>query len=268
MVVLCTKGARNPLYLNTMISVVILTHNNQEMIADVLDSLKWCDERIIVDDHSTDKTLEYVKPYDVTIFQHDLHDDFAAQRNFGLSKAKGEWVLFVDSDELVQSILRDEIIKATKNNSTIVGYYISRKDFLFGRELKHGETAHVRLLRLAKKDAGSWKRNVHEVWDIHGSVASLTTPLLHYPHPRVSQFLAEINWYTTINAKVFFDEGVRTNVWQIILYPKAKFIQNYFFRLGFLDGAAGFVIAMMMSFHSFLTRSKLWELQHKKKTTL
>ena len=247
-----------------MISAVILTHNNQEMIGDVLETLKWCDERIIVDDNSTDKTLEVVKPYSATVLQHALADDFAKQRNVGLAKAKGEWVLFVDSDELVSSKLRDEILEVIKRDSMTVGYYISRKDFLFGRELKYGETANVKLLRLARRTAGIWERAVHETWNIQGPVASLTTPLLHYPHSSVSEFLAQINRYTTINARVFYNEGRRVSVWKIIAYPKMKFIQNYIFRLGFLDGVAGFVVAMMMSFHSFLTRGKLWELQQKK----
>lgn len=246
-----------------MISAVILTHNNQEMIGDVLETLKWCDERIIVDDNSTDKTLEVVKPYNVTVIQHALADDFAAQRNIGLGNAGGDWVLFVDSDELIPSKLRDEILEVTKNGSMTVGYYISRKDILFGRELRYGETAHVTLLRLAKRTAGIWEREVHETWNIKGPVASLTTPLLHYPHSSVSEFLTQINRYTTINARVFYNEGKRISAWQILAYPKTKFIQNYIFRLGFLDGVAGFVVAMMMSFHSFLTRGKLWELQQK-----
>lgn len=247
-----------------MISAVILTHNNQEMIGDVLETLKWCDERIIVDDNSTDKTLKIVKQYNVTIIQHALTDDFAAQRNIGLGKAGGDWVLFVDSDELVTSKLRDEILKQVQDDK-YVGFYISRKDFLFGRELKYGETANVKLLRLAKKNTGEWERAVHEAWNVKAEgVASLRTPLLHYPHSTISEFLTQINRYTTINARVFYNEGKRISAWQIITYPKAKFIQNYIIRLGFLDGTAGFVVAMMMSFHSFLTRSKLWELQQKK----
>lgn len=247
-----------------MISAVILTHNDQETIGDVLETLKWCDERIIVDDNSTDKTLEVVKPYNVTIIKHALIDDFAAQRNIGLVKAKGEWVLFVDSDELVPVALQKEILKRLASPAgRVQGYYISRKDFLFGRELRYGETANVRLLRLAKKGSGKWERQVHETWNIQGPVASLTTPLLHYPHPTVSEFLSQVNRYTTINARVFYNAGIRASAWQIILYPKAKFVQNYILRRGFLDGIAGLVVAFMMSFHSFLTRGKLWELQQK-----
>jgi glycosyltransferase involved in cell wall biosynthesis len=247
-----------------MISAVILTHNDQEMIGDVLETLKWCDERIIIDDNSTDKTLDAVKPYQVTVVRHALADNFAAQRNVGLAKAKGDWVLFVDSDELVPSILRDEILDVIGKNSITAGYYLSRNDIVFGRKLKYGETAHVKLLRLAKKTAGKWERAVHETWNIQGPVASLMTPLLHYPHASVSEFLRQINRYTTINARIFYDTGMRVSAWQILVYPKAKFIQNYILRLGFLDGVAGFVVAMMMSFHSFLTRGKIWELQQKK----
>ncbi|KKR00104.1 MAG: Glycosyl transferase family 2 [Microgenomates group bacterium GW2011_GWC1_39_12] len=245
-----------------MISAVVLTHNNEDVICKTLESVSWCDERIIVDDNSTDRTLEVVKPYDVIIIQHALNDDFSTQRNIGLAKAKGEWVLFVDSDEIVPIALQKEILSLPKDDKYI-GYYVNRKDILFGRELRYGETANVKLLRLAKKGTGVWVRPVHETWNVRGPVASFTTPLLHYPHKSVSAFLSQINRYTTINAKVFFDQGIRTSALQIIMYPIAKFIQNYIFRLGFLDGVAGLVIAIMMSFHSFLTRGKIWELQQK-----
>jgi len=247
-----------------MISAVVLTHNDEDLIGDVLETLKWCDERIIVDDNSTDKTREIAKITGAIVYQHALGDNFAEQRNFGLNHATRDWVLFVDSDELVPVALQKEILKQVQDDK-YVGYYISRKDFLFGRELRYGETAHVKLLRLAKKGAGKWIRAVHETWNVKAEgVASLTTPLLHYPHSTVSKFLGQINRYTTINARVFYNEGKRVSVWQIIAYPIAKFIQNYIIRLGFLDGVAGFVVAMMMSFHSFLTRGKLWELQQKK----
>ncbi len=247
-----------------MISAVILIHNNEDSIQKTLESVSWCDERIVVDDNSTDKTREIAKNVGAIVYQHALNDNFAEQRNFGLEKAKEKWILFVDSDEIVNSNLRDEMLKLIQHDKGIQGYYIKRKDILFGRELRYGETAHVKLLRLAKKNAGKWARAVHETWNVNGPVASLTTPLLHYPHSTISEFLTQINRYTSLNAREFYYEGKRVSAWQIIVYPKAKFIQNYIVRLGFLDGAAGFVVAMMMSFHSFLTRGKLWELQQKK----
>ncbi len=102
---------------------------------------------------------------------------------------------------------------------------------------------------------------MHEVWNIAGEVGVLETPLLHTPHPTVKEFISSTNRYTTLNAKYFHEHGVKTNIFEIIFFPLGKFIQNYIFRLGFLDGTQGAILAILMSFHSFLTRSKLWLLQ-------
>jgi len=177
-------------------------------------------------------------------------------------------VLFVDSDEVVSPELEREIREAVKDDQ-IAGYYLKRRDFVFGRELTHGETANVKLLRLAKKNAGVWRRPVHEVWLVQGNTGTLTAPILHYPHPNVAQFLSKINTYSSLNAQYLYASGIKPSLWQIIAYPKAKFLVNYVWRLGFLDGTPGVIVALMMSFHSFLTRAKLyflWTNQHKKKT--
>jgi glycosyltransferase involved in cell wall biosynthesis len=158
-----------------MISVIILTKNEEGNIEACLKTLKWCDEIILIDDHSIDKILELAKKLGAKIFERDLNDDFASQRNFGLSQAKNKWVLFVDADERVTPQLRAEITSAISNSreagsssagqpSAISGYYLKRTDFLFGRELKHGETARIKLLRLAQKSAGHWQRIVDETW--------------------------------------------------------------------------------------------------------
>lgn len=248
-----------------MISAIVLTHNSENTIKKTLDSLRWCDELIVIDDYSTDSTREITKKQGAVIYERDLQNDFAAQRNFGLEKANGDWVLFVDSDEIVSDALRKEIQEKISSPSRVVGYYLKRTDFMWNRSLLHGETNKVKLLRLGKKGKGEWQRKVHEYWDLNGPVDNLWTPLFHYPHPTVGEFLTDINRYTSINAQVFLANNVRMKPWQITIYPIAKFIQNYIFRLGFLDGTAGFVHAMMMSFHSFLTRGKMWEIQHRQK---
>jgi len=244
-----------------MISAVILTHNSQQSLKATLESVSWCDERIVVDDYSFDKTVALSKNLGAVVYERHVNDDFAAQRNFGLEKAKREWVLFVDSDEIVSDELAKEIQKAV--NSGNDGYYLKRRDFMWGRELKHGETANIRLLRLAKKTAGKWIRPVHETWNVAGNIGTLHHPLLHSPHPDVAQFIEEINRYSTLNAKYFYKLGVRANMAHIVLYPLAKFFVNYVWRLGFLDGTTGAVVAILMSFHSFLTRGKLYMLARK-----
>lgn len=242
-----------------MISAVILTKNEEGNIADCLESLKWCDEIIVIDDNSEDETSELAKKMGASVYLHSLNNDFSQQRNFGLSKAKNDWVLFVDADERVTEALASEIknqILKIKNNYN--GFYIKRKDFIWGRELKHGETGNIKLLRLAKKGAGKWEGKVHEEWKVQGKIGQLNNPLLHYSHQSMTDFLKEINFYTDIRARELYEKGVKVNFFSIIVYPKAKFFVNYFFKLGFLDGIPGFIFALVMSFHSFLARGKLW----------
>lgn len=244
-----------------MISAIVLSHDSEDSIGKTLASLVWCDERIIIDDSSTDKTREISAKHHAILYTHPLNDDFAAQRNFGLTKAKGDWILFIDSDEIVSAGLAREIQKSVEIDCA--GFYIKRQDWLFGKKIRYGETSRVRLLRLAKKNAGSWTRSVHEVWDVKGVIGTLVAPLDHFPHPDVAQFISEINRYSTLNARFMYRENIHVPPWQIVAYPAAKFFVDYIWYCGFMDGTPGAVIALMMSMHSFLTRAKLWLLWHK-----
>jgi len=240
-----------------MISAIVLTRNEEKNVGGCLKGLKWCDEIVVIDDYSEDGTGEIAKKLGAKVFKRHLNNDFAAQRNFGLEKAEGNWVLFVDADERVSPELAEEIKKTIKKTD-FDGFYLKRQDWFGGRWLKHGETANVRLLRLARKGSGKWKRKVHEVWEIKGKISELENPFLHYPHPTISDFLKQINFHSTLHAEALRDEKVRPSLFQLIANPLGKFIQNYIFKLGFLDGMPGFIVAMMMSFHSFLSRAKLY----------
>lgn len=243
-----------------MISAIILSHNSEGEIAKTLASLTWCDELLVIDDASTDRTAEIAKKHNAQFYEHPLKDDFAAQRNFGLTKAKGDWILFVDADEVVSPALAREIQKSLEIDCA--GFYLKRQDYLFGRKILHGETNKVRLLRLAKKGAGKWTRAVHEVWDVKGVIGTLTQELDHFPHPNVAQFISEINMYSTLNARYLYEQKVQVPTWHILAYPAAKFFVDYVWYRGFLDGTPGAIIALMMSMHSFLSRAKLWLLWH------
>ncbi len=254
--------------MNQTISAIILTKNEEKNIQKCLQSLAWSDEIIVVDDFSEDKTVEKVHSSQFTvqnptlklkIFQRHLEGDFAGQRNFGLEKATGDWVLFIDADEIVPTPLASEIKSAIHNlQPEIAGYYIKRQDYFLGKWLKYGETGNIKLLRLARKNAGKWAGKVHETWEISGKTGELKSPLFHRPHQAITSFLTKINLYTDILADEWHSQGKKVNFLSIIFYPKAKFIQNYIIRLGFLDGIPGLVMAIMMSFHSFLARGKLW----------
>lgn len=249
-----------------MTTAVVLTKNEEKNIEACLKSLKWCDEIVVIDDYSSDKTISIAKKSGAVVFQRNLNNDFAAQRNFGLQKAKREWVLFIDADERVSKQLTAEINRHLGGGlgRTPRGFYVKRHDFVWGKTLKHGETGYALFLRLARRGSGKWKRKVHEYWDIKSEDCDvLKNPLLHYPHPTLREFIADIERYSTIHAEENYKEEKHSNLLKIILYPKLKFFQNYFLKLGFLDGPQGFMVAMLMSFHSYLAWSKLWTIQKK-----
>ncbi|MCH7952196.1 glycosyltransferase family 2 protein [Patescibacteria group bacterium] len=241
------------------LTAVVLTRNEQKNIEECLKTVRFCDEVIVVDDHSSDNTVKIARSLGARVYSRGLHGDFAMQRNFALEKANAEWVLFVDADERVSKKLQAEMIEVLRKSNDITGYRMKRQDIFLGKKLLFGETAHVELLRLGKKDAGAWKRPVHEVWEVEGKIGKLHGKLVHYPHPTIAGFLSEINDYTQIESIYRKAFGMKSNVLQLLLYPLAKFVKNFILLQGFLDGFPGLVMAFMMSVHSLCVRVKMME---------
>jgi glycosyltransferase involved in cell wall biosynthesis len=256
------------------ITVVILTKNEEKNIGRCLKSLNFCDEIIIMDDYSTDKTVQQVhkvckviKFMKYSIYHRKLNNDFANQRNFGLKKSANELVLFIDADEEVSKELKDSILKnAEYLNFHFQAYSIKRRDFFWNHELKYGEVKKVRkqgIIRLVHKNSGNWMGSVHEIFHTANKITRIKGYLNHYPHSTLKAFIEEVNFYSTIRAEELFNHEIKTNAFQIIFFPIFKFVYNYFINFGFLDGSAGFTYAFMMSFHSFLVRAKLYQLINK-----
>lgn len=224
-----------------------------------IESVGFCDEVLIIKDNSKEETTKAK----VTILKRLLAGDFSAQRNYAMEEAKGDWILFVDADEVVSRELAKEIEHGRWNmEDGTTAFYIKRRDFFWGKELRHGETRKARssgIIRLVKKNSGKWNGRVHEVFYTTASVGRLNGFLDHYPHQTLREFIADVNYYSTLRAKELFNHNVGVNIFQIIFYPLGKFILSYFLYLGFLDGPAGFVYSFMMSFHSFLVRAKLYQ---------
>lgn len=237
-----------------MITGIVLAEIGSNPIADTIKSLDFCDSILIVWDAKSKPKLKF--PKRIKQICRPLGDDFASQRNFALSQVKSGWVFFIDSDEVVSKELAEEIQIITKS-SHHDGYLIRRVDSIWGTVLKHGDTGNTKLLRLAKVGAGGWSGKVHEVWGV-SNPGVLNNYIIHFPHPTVVDFLEHINRYSSIRAKELWDNGQRSNVFQITMYPIFKFLQLYIFKLGILDGTPGFIHAGLMSFHSFMVRGKLY----------
>ncbi len=241
------------------LTAIVLTKNNQNSITRCLRSLSFCDEIIVIDDQSSDNTVLQATKYTSKVFIHPLNNDWASQRNFALTKATSDWLLFLDSDEAISQALKKEILAAL-NADRYQGFYLYRHDLFLGQSLKYGETANVSLLRLARRGAGVWQRPVHETWHIKGLIGQLNCPLLHLRDLSLNELFLRFNRYTTIDASL---QKTPFNLSELIK-PFAKFFYNYFFLLGFMDGLAGLHFSLLMSYYSLITRVKHWELSNTK----
>lgn len=251
------------------VSLLLLTKNESE---NLKKNFKWLDdcrrinEIVIVDDNSTDDTIEIAKKFaskkrSVQVFNRGLAGDFAAQRNFAISKTTNNLVLWLDADEYPsKKLIRyiNHIDKHQYNN-----YSFKRQDIFLRHTLKHGETAYLKFTRLFNKNFGNFKGQVHEKWISTKPTKEINLSIHHSPHKNLKSFIEKIDFYSTIRSKELYNQKKSTNVFEIIFFPVGKFIQNYFLRLGFLDGTPGIIMALCLSFHVFLNKSKLWHLSQR-----
>lgn len=250
----------------TNISLVMILRDESKNLEKNLVWLYSCKnikELIVVDDNSKDNTIEIIKKMvsknkQLKIFKKELNGNFANQKNFAVSKTKHNLVLFLDADEqpskkLIQFLDNIEINRY-KN------YSFKRQDLFLKNKLKHGETSQLDFIRLFDKRHGEFIGKVHEVWKSDKPTKKTKLIIYHYPHKTLKSIIQKINFYSDIRSKEMFDLKVKTNLFQIIFFPIGKFIQNYVFRLGFMDGTPGIIMALSMSLHVFLSKAKLWHL--------
>ena len=247
------------------ISLLLITKNESENLKANFNWLSICpiiNELIVIDDNSTDNTKEVLKSLEaktlkVKIFSRGLGNDFSSQRNFGLKKCENNWILWLDADEKPENKMIEFLNSFDFSGSN---YSFKRNDIFLGHQLKHGETSNLSFVRLFNKNHGSFKNRVHEVWQSSFPTINTNHHIFHCSHKTFYSLISKINFYTTIRSQELFDTKRTINILEIIFYPPGKFIQNYFLRLGFLDGTAGIIMALSMSFHSFLVKAKLWHL--------
>lgn len=247
-------------------SLLLLTHNeskNLEKNFNWLSSCKSIKEIIIVDDNSSDNTIELCqklasKNRNIQIFNRELNNDFASQRNFGVSKASYNWIFWLDADEKPSKKLIHFLNHF--DNHQYKNYSFKRQDIFLKHKLKYGETAYLNFTRLFNKKYGHFSGQVHENWETNKTIKNTKYLIFHYSHSTIKSFIQKINLYSDIRANELFKQGKTTNLLEIIFYPIGKFVQNYFLRLGFLDQTPGIIMALCMSFHVFLNKAKLWHL--------
>ena len=247
-----------------MFSVAVIAKNEQNRIKVCLESVKWADEIIVMDNGSNDQTVLIAKKYTDKVFKVDL-EDFASIRNQAMEKAKGDWVLFVDSDERVLEPLKNEI-EIMVSFSQFSAYAISRKNIIFGREVKYGPFWPDWVIRLLKrKDFDSWIGKVHEYPKFRGELGYSKNSLLHLTHRNVDQVVLKSLEWSKIDAKLRIDcNHPKMSGWRFIRIFITELFNQGILRKGFFNGTIGVIDSLMQTFSMIISYVRLWQLQQPK----
>lgn len=246
------------------ISVVISTHNRSKSLQRCLHSVSsFADEIIVVDSGSTDDTVSVAKSVTQNVYSRPNNVMLNVNKNYGFSKATKEWILNLDDDEAVTPELAREIKAIVKSqSSSVVGYWISRKNIIFGKWIRHGLWWPDRQLRLFRRGKGRFaEKHVHEYISVVGETGILSAPFMHYNYDSINQYLYKMqNIYIENEVKKYVSSGYSVRWSDAIRFPVSDFLKIYFAQSGYKDGLHGLVLAILQAFYSFLVFAKLWEL--------
>lgn len=250
------------------ISVVISAYNEEEKIKDCLESVKWADEIIFVDNTSQDKTVDIAKKYTTKIFKRENNLMLNVNKNYGFSKATSDWILSLDADEHVTPELREEIEQVLSKGSQAEGYLISRKNIIFGKWIQHSIWWPDYQLRLFKKGKGKFEElHVHELIKVEGEVEKLQEPLIHENYSSASQYLYKLDHiYTENEAQSFIKAGKKLHWIDAIRFPVGDFLKTFFLQKGYKDGLHGLVLSILQAFYTEVVFLKIWEKEGFKET--
>lgn len=243
------------------LSAIIIAKNESEVIENALKSLKFCDEIIVIDNNSSDDTSEISKRVGAVVYKSES-SSFSELRDFGKEKAKGDFILYVDADEVVSNELENSIKSVMNSGIFSNAYRIKRKNYYLGKNEWPGYEKMERLF--LKSSLIKWTGNLHESPMVNGSVSDLDGYLLHFTHRNLNQMLRKTIDWSDIEAKIRFDANhPKMSWWRFPRVMISTFISYYIKQQGYKLGAIGLIESIYQSFSIFLTYSKLWELQNK-----
>jgi len=232
-----------------MLSVIIITYNEEKNIKRCLESVKWANEIIVIDSGSTDNTVKICREYTDKITVTDW-PGYGKQKNRALEKASNPWVLSLDADEKVSEALKKDILSAILNDE-IHAYTVPIQLVFYGQQIKYanGSSKNVRLFQ--RTHACFSDKDIHEGVLVSGSTRALHSPLWHYSFQSIDDILSKMNRYSTANAIHHAKRGAKTGALKALLHGGWMFFRVYFLNLGFLDGRAGLVLAISFAEGSY-----------------
>lgn len=245
------------------LSVIIPCKDEEKNISFCIESiLPIADEILVADSGSSDKTMEIARQYGSRIIEREYINS-ANFKNWAIPQAKYEWVLIVDSDERVSPELANEISDILETDSPEKdGYFIGRRNYLFGKLVKRSGWGTDKVLRLFRRDLAKYKdMRVHsEIIISSGNVGKLKEKFEHYTYWDYFQIMKTYDMYTTWAAEDMRDKGKKPRFIHLTFTPAWRFFRHYFLQRGFLDGKAGLVVSGLSMYYVFLKYAKLWKM--------
>ena len=243
------------------VTAYVLSFNEARQIRDVLESVKWADELILVDSFSTDGTVEIAKEYGARILS-ETFCGFGALRNKALDASSNDWMLSIDSDERCTPELAAEVrreVAAPRHDA----YLVPRKNYFLGRWIRHcGWYPDYRQPQFFNRQKMRYREEVvHEGYDLNGSLGTLREHALQIPWATMEVATAKFQRYSTLMAQRYHELHRRATVADMIASPVAMFLKMFLLQQGFRDGRHGFVLSALYAYYTFLKYAKLWEMR-------
>jgi glycosyltransferase involved in cell wall biosynthesis len=244
------------------ISVLLPTFNNADIIRATLESIQWADEILVVDSFSTDGTLDICREYGARIIQHEYIQS-SRQKNWAIPQCAHEWVLQIDTDEVLEAGAKEEILTRTAAAPPdLHAFALPRKNHVLGKWISTANLYPDLQTRVFRRDIGRFEdKEVHAHVSVPGKIEVLEHNVLHYGMTSISKQLSNIDRYSRYQADELRKRGKRFRWSQVLVRPLAVFGYYYFWRLGFTSGCRGLLVASLNATYDFWAHAKLWELE-------
>ena len=249
------------------VSVIIHTLDEIENIEACLRSVEWADEIYMVDALSTDGTVELVRQkFPRVRLEQREYLGAAAVKNYAIDRAAHDWIFVIDADERVTPKLRDEILRTLAGPLDRWAYSVGRLNFMMGKPVRFSGLQRDRVTRLFHRGHARYpNKRVHADLLVDGKTGRLAQKMDHYYIRTFDHMIAKMTRYADWGAAQMFIDGKTTGLWGIVAHPLAKFVRDFMFNLGFLDGTRGLISVGMHVYYTFWKYAKLWELTQLKR---
>ncbi|NIM05479.1 MAG: glycosyltransferase [Armatimonadetes bacterium] len=246
------------------ISVILTCYNEEERIRSCLETVSWADEILVVDSFSTDDTLKIAGEFTDRILQRK-YDGPASQRNWAIPQARFPWILVMDADERVTPELKEEIQAIVSSPDTCSGYFIRRRNYFAGKEIRYCGWQRDWVLRLFRRDEGLYEEtrshDYHPGVKITGEPRRCRAVMDHYPYRDLKSYLEKLRRYADWGGLDAHQQGKRATFFRLLLHPLGRFLRMFVLQRGFLDGMHGLVVCTLAACYVALQDARLWEIQ-------